>query len=38
MSRLENERVETGIEEAFRDVMPAADDLPNSEEAAQQLR
>ena len=36
MSRFENERVETGIEEAFKDAMPAADDLSNSEEVEQQ--
>jgi len=36
MSRFENERVETGIDEALKDAMPAADGFSNSEEVEQQ--
>jgi hypothetical protein len=36
MSRFENERVETGIEEAFKDAMPAPDGFSNSGEVEQQ--
>jgi hypothetical protein len=36
MSRFENERVETGIEEAFKDAMPAPDGFSNSGEGEQQ--
>jgi hypothetical protein len=36
MSSFENERVDTGIEEAVKDGMPAADGFSNSGELEQQ--